>query len=90
VGQITGIERNPNVIYISGERLAVTAESRLFESLGKREDEQVITWQALTVGDYVLFERDGAVLKRLKRVSSDDIDLPGTGIVIGIRDSASK
>jgi hypothetical protein len=76
LGQITAIERAPNVVYISGERFAVTAEATLVEIPPEGGDQVVITWRSLNVGDYVLFESDGAVLKYLQRVAPDGIDAP--------------
>ena len=76
MGVISGIERTANIVYISGERLSVTSKSRLVEVPQAGGDELPIDWQAVNVGDYVLFESDGKVLKRLQRVPADSIDAP--------------
>ncbi|WP_040362192.1 hypothetical protein [Congregibacter litoralis] len=38
--------------------------------------EAIITWGAVNVGDFVLFEGDGTVLQYLRRVAPDTIDAP--------------
>lgn len=76
LGQVTAIERNRNIIVIGAERLRVAAESRLFEKARGTGENVVITWQSLAVGDYVLYEHDGAVLRRLERMDPAAIDAP--------------
>ena len=72
--RITNIERDRNRVTVGIEQLRVTAESRLSEATA--EQPVVITFQSLSIGDYVVIERDGGVIKSLQRVDPASIDMP--------------
>ena len=74
LGQVTAVERNPNAVVIGGERFRVSAATRLFEVTESSGEETVITWQSISVGDFVLYEANGAVLKTLQRMNPAAID----------------
>jgi hypothetical protein len=76
VSRITAVERDRNVITVGTEQLRLTAESRLSEVGEAMDRPAVITYQSLSVGDYVIVERDGDVIKSLQRVDPASIDLP--------------
>ena len=74
--RITAIERNRNIVTVGTEELRVTAESRFSEATATTDQPAVITFQSLSVGDYVVVERDGSVIKSLQRVDPASIDMP--------------
>lgn len=76
LGRVTAVESAVNALFIDGEGYRLTAESRLFDAAAKGDQPLVITPSSIRVGDYVVFERDGVVIRTLKRMSSSQIDLP--------------
>ena len=78
LGQVTAVDAELQVIEIGGEVLTVKANLEVIDAADGNGGEASATmpWQALSAGDYVLFERDGAVLTGVQRVSPDSIDAP--------------
>jgi len=78
LGQVTAVDARRQAIEIAGELLTVKAGLELRDATdanGGGADE-TMPFQALSAGDYVLFEREGQVLTRLRRVAPSDIDVP--------------
>jgi hypothetical protein len=76
LGRVTAVQRNPNAVVIDGQRFLVVAESQLYEAIPGSSDPAVVSFGAVSEGDLVVYENDGAVIKSIQRVPAADIDAP--------------
>jgi hypothetical protein len=76
VGRVTAVERNPNAVVIDGQRFLVVAESQVYGATPGSSDSAVVTFGAVSEGDLVVYEYDGAVIKSIQLVPAADIDAP--------------